>query len=303
MAAAFTPIIIQNGAMTTLANKGIGFGSSTMRLFVNFDKKKKDQLDNLKRRKLEEEEERQRKKKRQRIQADGSLTTDDGEYLLSDEEEIQEEKDRKEFEELLNQEFASGGRRHEFDEEGRDLTDIEDSADKNAPAKFVLFEGDPVPVKSFQQLVSVKTGVVLGETGTERILPWWNKNVLMQEEYMKYIVIISDPRTKSAEFRTTMKRLAKDLPQDIVEHTIFINSDTLSENKRWIKKQLLDIELLSDVHKQWMKEYTALGKQSWSMSMFILANGRVQRLVRRLDVDSACTIVRNAVKSLDKYQY
>lgn len=291
MTIAFIPTTLPippNGVTKTTAPTWIVHSIRTTRLFGSFNKKK-----------IEELKSKERQRKKQRKQADGSLTTEDGMYLLNDEEDLQEERDRKAFGEFLSQD----GNKKYLNNTKDKFTGYTKFEGEHAPVRYTLFEGDHAPVQPFYHLVSVHTGVALNETTTGNILPWDNRNVLAQEEYMDYTVIVSDPRAKSSEFRTTMKLFATGLPHEIQQRIIFINADTHAENKRWLKKNNVHIELFSDEHKEWMKKYNTLGKQRWSMSMVILANGRVQRMVRELDFDSALRIVTNSVKTLEIVQF
>ena len=114
-------------------------------------------------------------------------------------------------------------------------------------------------------------------------------------------MVITDPREKSSELRQAITSVCKSLPKPILSKTIIINADAPPENRRWLKKNKLeeDVTIFSDEKREWMREYTALGETRWSMTMFILGDGKIQKLVREFDQDLAPTVVRNAVKSLD----
>ena len=92
-----------------------------------------------------------------------------------------------------------------------------------------LYEGDVAPADPFKDLVSIQTENVLGEQGASRIVPWLHKNTA---RHMDYLVVITDPRSKSTELRSTMKSLSKGVTKDILEKTIIINADGPPENKR-----------------------------------------------------------------------
>ena len=49
---------------------------------------------------------------------------------------------------------------------------------------------------------------------------------------------------------------------------------------------------------EFMRAYTALGENRWSMTMLVIADGRVQKLARDVDQYGATRTVQNAVKSL-----
>ena len=44
-----------------------------------------------------------------------------------------------------------------------------------------------------------------------------------------------------------------------------------------------------------MRAYTALGDKRWSMTLFVIAAGRVQKLVRDVDVYTVSTVVPKAI--------
>ena len=105
---------------------------------------------------------------------------------------------------------------------------------------------------------------------------------------------------KSPEIRQTAKNLRSQLPPEIQKRLVYINADTPAENRRWLKKSELSdlINVYSDEKMDWMRAYTALGDKRWSMTMFIIAEERVQKIARELDGDAAAMVVQNAVKSL-----
>lgn len=158
-----------------------------------------------------------------------------------------------------------------------------------------LFEGDPAPTEPFEELVSIKSENAISKKGASRLIPW-----LKSSNSNDYLVIISDPRMKSPEIRQTAKNLQSRLPPEIQKRLIYINADTPAENRRWLKKSELSdsINVYSDEKMDWMRAYTALGDKRWSMTMFIIAEERVQKIARELDGDAAAMVVQNAVKSL-----
>lgn len=162
-----------------------------------------------------------------------------------------------------------------------------------------LFEGDPVPVNCFEELINIKTENAIGVQGKERLVPWLAKN---PDKHGDYLVIVTDPRPKSTELRGTAANLLAELPADILRRLIIVNADSPAENRRWLKKEGMEgkIEVFSDEKMEWMRAYTALGEKRWSMSMFIIAHGRVQKLVREMDFYAASRAIRNAVKSMNE---
>lgn len=217
-------------------------------------------------------------------------------------EEIKEQNDRKRFEALLNSSSASMS----VDADGNSVSDNyltieqeDETIDAYRRGADRLFEGDPARSDVFEELVSMKSENVIGGTGAKRLLPW-----LRNTNKSDYIIVVSDPRQKSIEFRNTIKSLSLELPKDIFNKIVFINADMPSENRKALKKiQLGDdssIRLFSDEKREWMQTYTALGENRWSMTLFILAEGRVQRLVREFSQISCSTVIQNASSATEK---
>ena len=161
-----------------------------------------------------------------------------------------------------------------------------------------FLEGDAAPDQIFEELVSIKSENAIGETGRKRLLPWLRgKNDV--------VVVICDPRPKSSEFRDAVKHLRKSLPKDLFRKTVFVNADTPAENRRWLKKanMMTEVEegggvtLYSDEKMEWMRTYTALGETRWSMTMYVLADERIQKLVRELSSINVSEVVRKAVNA------
>jgi hypothetical protein len=146
-------------------------------------------------------------------------------------------------------------------------------------------------------------------------VPWLRKNPARHGDYL---VVLCDPRPKSTELRQTLQNLRADLPADIYSRLIVINADSPAENRRWLKKSKLlgsdeqgggavgdfaisgklVCDVYSDEKLQWMRAYTALGDKRWSMTIFLLSDGRVSRLAREVDFYGASRTIHNAVKSL-----
>jgi hypothetical protein len=87
------------------------------------------------------------------------------------------------------------------------------------------------------------------------------------------------------------------LPTPMKSSMIIVNADTPSENRRWIKKSAYDetLNVMSDEKLTWMRSYTALEEERWSMTLFVLEDGRVKRIVRDLDQFSASRVIVDAV--------
>jgi hypothetical protein len=162
-----------------------------------------------------------------------------------------------------------------------------------------MFEGDPAPAEPFEELVSIKTENGIGPQGMERLVPWLRKNAERQGDYL---VVLCDPRMKSTELDQVVQNIVVDLPAPMLSRTIVINADTPAENRRWLKKSGLEgkIDVYSDEKMDWMRAYTALGDQRWSMTMFVVADERVQKLAREVDQYAASRAIQKAVDSLSK---
>lgn len=156
-----------------------------------------------------------------------------------------------------------------------------------------LFDGDPVNADPFEDLVSVKTGNAIGSSGKKRLLHWLRSN----QNAQKCLIVLCDPRPKSPELREAVKDLMMKLPTPMKSSMIIVNADTPSENRRWIKKNAYDetLNVMSDEKLTWMRSYTALDEDRWSMTLFVLEDGRVKRIVRDLDQFSASRVIVDAV--------
>jgi hypothetical protein len=188
-----------------------------------------------------------------------------------------------------------------------------------------LFEGDPAPSEPFQELVSIKTENALGEAGAKRLVPWLRDNTSSKDDYL---IVVCDPRMKSPELRQTARTLRSELDATLRSKLILINADTPAENRRWMKKSTStdpdeksssspssssmsswssssltsnnSIDVYSDEKMEWMRAYTALGEKRWSMTMFILADQKVQRIARDLEAVAATRVIQNAAKSMSE---
>ena len=136
---------------------------------------------------------------------------------------------------------------------------------------------------------------------------------------------------QSLELRESVKVLMNELPFDIKSRLIVINADSPAENRRWLKKvglyntnaddstqksspslsaltqplsnqpsslpAIQSLELYSDEKMEFMRTYTALGDQRWTMTMYVVATERIQKLVRNVDQYSVSRTMQNAVKA------
>ena len=209
--------------------------------------------------------------------------------------EIKEINDRRRFEELLQKgapvlsNYEQNGYLSKEQEE-EEISAAQAGVDR-------IFEGDPAPTDCFEELVNIRTENAIGSAGKSRLVPWLAKK---SQRHNDYVVVLCDPRGESIELRNAVHSVLTELPADIKSRLVVINGDSPAENRRWIKKTGLEgkIEVLSDEKQEWMRQYTALGQKRWSMTMFVLADARVQKLARELDTYSASQTIKNAVASM-----
>ena len=214
------------------------------------------------------------------------------------EKEIKERNDRLRFEELLKKEGAKV--MNDYSSDGYLNRQQEEEEIQAARAGVDrIFEGDPAPTDCFESLVDVTTEKILAKKGAQRVVPWLTAGP--QED--DYRVIISDPRNQSPELHQAIKDLQAALPQDIKSRLFYVNADTPAENRRWLKKNGMTgkVQIYSDTeNRDWMKAYTALGDKRWSMTMFIIAQGKVMKIAREMDVYNTARTITNAVKASKK---
>mmetsp|Transcript_16147 Transcript_16147/g.23752 ORF Transcript_16147/g.23752 Transcript_16147/m.23752 type:complete len:294 (+) Transcript_16147:113-994(+) len=226
-----------------------------------------------------------------RQQREGTL--EDGEIKLTN-EQMKEKNDRLRFQEMLEN-TPTGANMNADDYQSESQLEEDISARRAGVDR--KFEGDPAPSEPFEELVSIKTQNAIGTGGASRLIPWLRQNA---GNKAAYVVVVSDPRPKSDELRTTIKNVLPSLAPSIKNNLIFINADSPAENRRWMKKNdLVDIELYSDEKMEWMQAYTALGQKRWSMTCFVLKDERVERIIRDMKGVLADDNISNAVKSLD----
>lgn len=211
-------------------------------------------------------------------------------------EQIKEENDRKRFDDLLNRQSSFSD-----DSETTYLTKAQEEEEASAGYKGVdrLFEGDDAPVEVFHSLVkpsSSSTPLPLGEIGAKRIVPWLGSTYSSSE----YLIVVTDPRSKSSELKRVVKSLNAMLPQTIKSRMIVVTSDSAKDNFKHMKSsEITSFDIYSDENREFMRQYTALGEKRWAICMFIVADGIIQRIVRELDPDFAPDVVRKAVNSLN----
>jgi len=235
--------------------------------------------------------------KKQNAMKEGEGSTNESEASRLTDDQVKEMNDRKRIDELLKSSQGLSVQQDSLDYLSQ--TQEEETIDAYRRGVDRLFEGDPAPTQVFEELVSIKSENAIGETGATRLLPWLRKNGGGGGK--GYLIVVCDPRVKSPDFRDTVKAFR--MEKEILSHAIFINADTPAENRRWLKKdKLMDsgIRLFSDEKREWMRTYTALGEQRWSMTLFILAEERVQKLVRELASVNAPLVVERAIKAMEK---
>lgn len=282
----FTPFVV-----TRQVSKDVQMRSDTA-LFGALNRRNK-QADLMK--KMQEaKKQREMKENEDEIQVQSANTQGKAKGSLSA-AEIKKQNDLKRFQELLDSESATVN----YDINGSNYkTQQQEEEEMDAGYRGVdrIFEGDPAPVEAFQDLVHFATGNALGKNGVSRIVPWLNKSASRQGDML---VVITDPREKSSELRSVIKNISKLIPADILSRLIVINADTAAENRRFLSKNQIDnITVYCDEKREWMREYTVLGEKRWAMNLMILKNGRVERLVRELDVELATDVIKASIASI-----
>ena len=98
------------------------------------------------------------------------------------------------------------------------------------------------------------------------------------------------------------------MPKDVFNKIVFINADSPAENRRLLKKIKLgdessSVRLFSDEKREWMQAYTALSKNRWTMTLFVLDEERIQRIVRDYTQFAAADVLTNAMKAAEQRRY
>mmetsp|Transcript_6814 Transcript_6814/g.11128 ORF Transcript_6814/g.11128 Transcript_6814/m.11128 type:complete len:318 (-) Transcript_6814:35-988(-) len=218
---------------------------------------------------------------------------------LSD-KEIKLRNDRQRFADMLENSMTSSN---------GDLGDgyylTVEQENENADAVFRgisrLYEGDPAPSAPFTELLNIENGEPLGQGGMKRLLPWEGPKSSSSSDFM---IVVTDPRPKSVELRTAMKRLIGALSADLLAKCVVINTDTPAENRRFVKKNFSEdsgadnMTVLTDEKMDWMREYTALGEKRFSITMFILKEGRCEKIAREVEAEGMTETVKNAIRTM-----
>ncbi|KAL3943802.1 MAG: hypothetical protein SGBAC_002131 [Bacillariaceae sp.] len=231
-------------------------------------------------------------KKMEMAKQKASQQESDESEVKPSQEEIKKQNDRKRFEELLSRQpvglsdlSADNYLTKEQEEQDLDL--------RSSSGQDLLFEGDPAPSEEFNGLVPISGDKPIGEMGAKRLIPW-----IRERSGPDFLVVVCDPRVKSYYLRETVKAISMELPKNLLRETIVISADSSAENRRFLKKsKVTNIDMFSDEPKTWMKAYTALGAQRLYTTMFIVANGRIQKIARDLDPLDAVKTIQNAVQS------
>ena len=229
------------------------------------------------------------------------------------EKQIQERNDRLRFEDLLQQ-SSMRSTSENFDDylnpqqQEAELQAAERVRRSKKPTVDRLFQGDPAPIECFADLHHIGTETPLGTNGMERLIPWLQaKNNNNNNDFLLCLV---DPREKSHDLRQAVKQLVSSSPPAILQKLIVINADSPAENRRWMKRNKHSTittlttttapalqGVYSDETLEWMRSYSALGETRWSMTLFLLAQGKVQRLVREVDMYDISNVVVKLVQS------
>lgn len=216
-------------------------------------------------------------------------------------EQKKADRDHKLFDRLLSSESANAMSEYSGDEY---LTKEQEEDELQAMSStsedsIRLFEGDEVDSKIFEDLISIQTEKTVD---LNRMLPW-----LKDSDSDDYVILFIDPRPKNNEFRSIITSCYASYPKPMMSKVYFINADTPSENRKFVRKQSKNTvpipacNIVSDEKRLFMKGITALGDKRWSITMYVVAKGRIQSLVRDFDYEMLVTIVNNALKRYREY--
>lgn len=184
-------------------------------------------------------------------------------------------------------------------------------------------------------MVSIKTENAIGLPGKQRLVPWLRKNVARQQDYTvlltdprmqslelretikvlmseltndiksRLIVINAD---SPAENRRWLKKvgLFNSISDDSITKPSLTSPVLLQQSQSLtsIQKQQSpplaqthSLEVYSDEKMEFMRTYTALGDQRWTMTVYIIATERIQKLVRNVDQYTASRTIQNAIQA------
>lgn len=229
--------------------------------------------------------------------AAGEKKSNPAEDQIAADKEMKLRNDRRRFADMLD--TSIGG---DFDMGFYNTVEQEnEEADAAAQGVFRgaarLYEGDPAPSAPFERLLSIGNGEPLGPGGTKQLVPWERASASAD-----YLCVIADPRPKSTELRAGVSRLAAALDAAALRQCVVINADTPAENRRFLKRKFVEggpkVNILVDEDRSWMREYSALGEKRFSMTVFVLRDGRVAKLAREVEAEMLPIVVKNAITSL-----
>jgi hypothetical protein len=222
-------------------------------------------------------------------------------------QEIEKGNDRLRFAELLQESTAKAVWNDYASADGyQNHAQVEEEINAQQQGADRLFEGDPAPVDCFADLVQPRTGTTVGEAGHARLIPWLTGHktaAAATTAASDYLILLCDPRAASDDLRGATRQLWTELPAELRDRLIIINADSPAENRRWFKQEGWSAAatgkeapvVYTDPGRTWMRTYTALGRTRWSMTLFVVAAGRVQKLVRDVDVYTVGQVVPKAV--------
>ena len=186
-------------------------------------------------------------------------------------------------------------------------------------------------------MVSIKTENAIGLPGKQRLVPWLRKNVARQQDYTvlltdprmqslelretikvlmseltndiksRLIVINAD---SPAENRRWLKKvgLFNSISDDsitkpsltspaLLQQSQSLTSIQKQQSPPLAQPQTHSLEVYSDEKMEFMRTYTALGDQRWTMTVYIIATERIQKLVRNVDQYTASRTIQNAIQA------
>ena len=214
---------------------------------------------------------------------------------LFSEKEIKEQNDRKRFEQLLKTSQASAVWNDYASSDGYlNHKQVQQELDAQRKGVDRLFEGDPAPTDCFNTLVDIVTGQPVDEKTAQQLFS-------NSDNPNDYLLVLCDPRVESDDLRQAAVELYQDLSPADRGRLVVINADSPAENRRWLKKNpQSSLRVYSDPDRQWMEAYSALGSDRWSMTLFLLAHGKVQKLIRDLNVYTAPQATRKLLSAFHK---
>mmetsp|Transcript_39801 Transcript_39801/g.93269 ORF Transcript_39801/g.93269 Transcript_39801/m.93269 type:complete len:338 (-) Transcript_39801:284-1297(-) len=241
------------------------------------------------------------KARAQKADPEGAASANVDKVADEGDDAVRVKNDRRRFEYLLQNEasimYGDGVDRELEDKMGEEL---KSSSIGKVEYNDILFEGDPAPETCWYDLVPTQTvndNDPLGKSGAERILPWLRGGGGGSSSTEQLAVLV-DPRPKSNELRSVIRDLKGAVPNDrALGKFAVVTSDSAAENRRCRKKNGIEFEILSDEKREWMRVYSALGTKRWELSIYILAEGKIRKVLRGLNSVTAANTVLDAIRS------